>query len=176
MIFMNEIIFLLQKESDHSKFQDELKKYTSPKIFSLDYESHIYLENNHIYNEIADNSLSENDLKQIDDFTLYFIQNWIPQKFQKEFSVNNIFLPNLIEHELFFYLLPIFSITVILKKIIIKEKPSKIIDFTEFSRFTETLMENKNNVIKFPPIEKKSFYHEDLLHRASYPTKAQVSL
>ena len=157
MIFMNEIIFLLQKESDHSKFQDELKKYASPKIFSLDYESHIYLENNHISHEIADNSLSENDLKQIDDFTLYFIQNWIPQKFQKEFSVNNIFLPNLIEHELFFYLLPIFSITVILKKIIIKEKPSKIIDFTEFSRFTETLMENKNNVIKFPPIEKKIF-------------------
>ena len=88
---MNEIIYQLQKVSDYSKFQGELKNYVSPKIFSLDYESHIYLENNHISHEIADNSLAENDLKQIDDFTLYFIQNWIAQKFQKEFSVNNIF-------------------------------------------------------------------------------------
>ena len=160
MIFMNEIIFLLQKESDYSKFQGELKNYVSPKIFSLDYESHIYLENNHISHEIADNLLSENDLKQIDDFTSYFIQNWIPQKLQKNFSVNNIFLPNLIEHELFVYLLPIFSISITLKKIIDKEKPSKIIDFTEFNQFTETLIKNKNNIIKFSPIEKKSFYHD----------------
>ena len=94
---MNKIIFLLQKESDYSKFQDEIKKYSSPKIFSLDYESHMYLANNHITHEIADNSLLEKDLKQIDDFTLHFIQNWIPQKLQKEFSVNDIFLPDLIE-------------------------------------------------------------------------------
>ena len=32
MIFMNEIIFLLQKESDHSKFQDELKKIGRVKV------------------------------------------------------------------------------------------------------------------------------------------------
>jgi len=157
---MNKIIFLLQKESDYSKFQDEIKKYSSPKIFSLDYESHMYLANNHITHEIADNSLLEKDLKQIDDFTLHFIQNWIPQKLQKEFSVNDIFLPDLIEHELFFYLLPIFSTAIILKKIIDKEKPSKIIDLTQFSQFTETLVEDKNQIIKFFPIDKKSFYHD----------------
>ena len=157
---MNKIIFLLQKESDYSKFQDEIEKYSSPKIFSLDYESHMYLVNNHITHEIADNSLLEKDLKQIDDFTLHFIQNWIPQKLQKEFSVNDIFLPDLIEHELFFYLLPIFSTAIILKKIIDKEKPSKIIDLTQFSQFTETLVEDKNQIIKFFPIDKKSFYHD----------------
>ena len=159
---MNKIIFLLQKESDYSKFQDEIEKYSSPKIFSLDYESHMYLTNNHITHEIADNSLLEKDLKQIDDFTLHFIQNWIPQKLQKEFSVNDIFLPDLIEHELFFYLLPIFSTAIILKKIIDKEKPSKIIDLTQFSQFTETLVENKNQIIKFFPIDKKSFYHDKI--------------
>ena len=95
----------------------------------------MYLANNHITHEIADNSLLEKDLKQIDDFTLHFIQNWIPQKLQKEFSVNEIFLPDLIEHELFFYLLPIFSTAIILKKIIDKEKPSKIIDLTQFCAF-----------------------------------------
>jgi hypothetical protein len=45
---MDNIIFLLQKESDYSKFEGELTKFPSPKIFSLDYEAHIYLENNHI--------------------------------------------------------------------------------------------------------------------------------
>ena len=172
---MDNIIFLLQKESDYSKFEDELTKFTSPKIFSLDYEAHIYLENNHIKHEIADNLLSEHDLAQIDDLTLYFIQNWIPQKSQKDFSLDNIFLPSLLDHELFFYLLPIFSITTIIKKIIEKEKPAGVIDFTQFSEFTEALLEQKDIIKKFIPKTEKAFHHDKITVDLS-PMKIPLNL
>ena len=172
---MDNIIFLLQKESDYSKFEGELTKFPSPKIFSLDYEAHIYLENNHIKHEIADNLLSEHDLAQIDDLTLYFIQNWIPQKSQKDFSLDNIFLPSLLDHELFFYLLPIFSITTIIKKIIEKEKPTRVIDFTQFSEFTEALLEQKDIIKKFIPKTEKAFHHDKITVDLS-PMKIPLNL
>jgi len=159
---MNDIIILLQKESNYSKFSDELIKYQSPKIFALDYESHVYLEENNIQHVITDDILSEDDFAQIDTQTTDFIQNWIPQKLEKKFLLNNIFLPDLIEHELFSYLLTIFTSMTIIKNIITNEKQVRIIDFTQFSEYTESLVTSKEIIQKIPPNTKKALYHDKI--------------
>ena len=172
---MNNIIILLQKESDYSKFNDEFVKNPSAKIFALDYESHIYLEENQIQHKIGDNLLSEDDLLRIDDQTLNFIQNWIPEKFQKKFLLNNIFLPDLIEHELFSYLLTIFTSAIIIKKIVTNEKPSQIIDFTQFNEYTGTLITSNEKIQKIPPNTEKAFYH-DKIHVSFSVMKIPINL
>ena len=158
---MNDTIVLLQKESDFLKFENEIKKYDSPKIFSLDYESHIYLEKNNLKHELGENFLLKSDFDEIDNLTKKFIDTWIPEKLKSDFSINNIFLPNLIEHELFFYLLPIFSAAMMIKKIIKNENPRQVIDLTQFSEFTETFIVDKL-ITKISPIKKKLFYHDNV--------------
>ena len=148
---MNNVIILLQKESDYTKFKNELTKISSPKIYALDYESHIFLENTHIQHEIGDRILSENDFVLIDEITTNFIRNWIPKRLKAEFLLNDVFLPDLLEHELFSYLLSIFTSLVTIKKIINEESKSEIIDFTQFSKFTESIIVEKKNIKKITP-------------------------
>lgn len=174
---LNNTIILLQKESDFSKFENEIKKYPSAKIFSLDYESHLYLEKNNFTHELAENLLLKFDFENVDNFTKKFIQNWIPEKLKTDFSINNIFLPSLIEHELFFYLLPIFLISVMIEKIIEHEKPKQIIDLTQFSKFTTTLVGDKE-IIKISPTQNKLFYHDNVsinLSLMKIPVNFQIS-
>ena len=160
---MEKIIFLLQKESDLKKFHEEFKKFPSSKIFTLDYESHFYLEINKINHEIAENLLSKNDLEKIDKLSLNFIKNWIPKNMKEHFMLNNIFLPNLIEHELFFYLIPIFLINLLIVKIIQKENPSIIFDLTSSGDLTQKLIRNNNSsIIKINPIKPVGLYHDDI--------------
>ena len=159
---MNNIIILLQKESNYSKFNDELIKYQSAKIFALDYESHVYLEENHIEHEIGDDSLSEDELSQIDGLTLNFIQNWIPEKSRDELLLNNVFLPDLLEHELFPYLLTIFTSMKIIEKVISNEEYTKIVDFTQFGEYSESLISSNGRIKKIPPNAEKTFYHDKI--------------
>ena len=159
---MNNVIILLQKESDYTKFKNELTKISSPKIYALDYESHIFLENTHIQHEIGDRILSENDFVLIDEITTNFIRNWIPKRLKPEFLLNDVFLPDLLEHELFSYLLSIFTSLVTIKKIINEESKSEIIDFTQFSKFTESIIVEKKNIKKITPNTEKSFYHDNI--------------
>ena len=112
---MNDTIILLEKGSNFLKFKNELKKYPSARIFSLDYESHFYLEKNNLKHELAENFLLKSEFDEIDNLTKNFIENWIPEKLKLDFSINNIFLPSLIEHELFYYLLPIFSAAIMIE-------------------------------------------------------------
>ena len=158
---MNDTIILLQKESDFLKFENELKKCPSARIFSLDYGSHFYLEKNNLKHELAENFLLKSDFDEIDNLTKKFIGNWIPEKLKLDFSINNVFLPSLIEHELFYYLLPIFSAAIMIEKIIKNEKPQQVIDLTQFCEFTETLIVDKQ-VTKIPPAKEKSFYHDNI--------------
>ncbi len=160
---MEKIIFLLQKESDLTKFHEEFKKFPSSKIFTLDYESHFYLETNKIDHEIAENLLSKNDLEKIDKLSINFIKNWIPKNMKENFMLNDIFLPNLIEHELFFYLIPIFLINLLIIKIIKKENPSMIFDLTSSGDLTQKLIRNNDSsIIKINPIKSIGLYHDDI--------------
>lgn len=176
---MAETIFLLQKESNFAKFNKQFKKFPSSKIFALDYESHFYLEINKINHEIAENLLSQNDLNKIDELALYFIKNWIPKKIKQNFMINDIFLPSLIEHELFFYLIPIFLINLLIIKIIKKENPSRIIDFTLFNDLIQKLFNNDDSSItKIKPIKSTGLYHDYIqLHfsLAYIPINFQIS-
>lgn len=158
---MNDTIILLEKGSNFLKLKNELKKYPSARIFSLDYESHFYLKKNNLKHELAENFLLKSEFDEIDNLTKNFIKNWIPEKLKSDFSINNIFLPSLIEHELFYYLLPIFSSGIMIEKIIKNEKPQHVIDLTQFCEFTETLIINKQ-VTKIPPTIEKSFYHDNV--------------
>ncbi|MDC0041938.1 hypothetical protein OAJ50_04405 [Candidatus Nitrosopelagicus sp.] len=159
---MNNVIILLQKESDYTKFKNELTKISSAKIYALDYESHIFLENANIQHEIGDEILSENDFIIIDEITTNFIKNWIPKKLKEEFLLNDVFLPDLLEHELFSYLLSIFTSLSTIKKIINEQPKSRIIDFTQFSKFTESIILEKKNIQRISPNTEKSFYHDNI--------------
>jgi len=160
---MEKIIFLLQKESDLTKFHEEFKKFPLSKIFTLDYESHFYLETKKIDHEIAENLLSKNDLEKIDKLSINFIKNWIPKNMKENFMLNDIFLPNLIEHELFFYLIPIFLINLLIIKIIKKENPSMIFDLTSSGDLIQKLIRNNDSlIIKINPIKSIGLYHDDI--------------
>ena len=160
---MEKIIFLLQKESDLTKFHEEFKKFPSSKIFTLDYESHFYLELNRINHEIAETLLSEDDLEKIDNLSINFIKNWIPKNMKENFMLNGIFLPSLIEHELFFYLIPVFLTNLLIIRVIKKENPSMIFDFTSSGDLTQKLIGNNNpSIIKIKPIKSVGLYHDDI--------------
>ena len=95
-----------------------------------------------------------------------------------KFLLNNIFLPDLIEHELFSYLLTIFTSIRIIEKIVTNEKPEQVIDFTQFNKYTKILIGTKRKIQKFPPNRKKEFYHDTIHINFSVmkiPIKLKVS-
>ena len=139
---MSYVIFLIQNGIDFSKLENEIKKAPSYTIYSLDYESHKLLEEKKIAHKIGEDVLTVIDFDKIDSHSINCIKNCF-DSYKEILTFQDIFLPELLEHELFHYLnFQIFTAYVILK-ILENEKASLVTDFTNFGDYIKKLQVSK---------------------------------
>jgi hypothetical protein len=156
------IIFLVQKGTDFSKLENTIKKFLVHTVYSLDYESHKLLERKKITHKIGEDVLTSADLDKIDSCSINCIKNCFDSH-KEILTFEGVFLPELLEHELFHYLnFQIFTAHVILK-ILETEKASLVIDFTNFGDYIKKITNLKKIKHTHFVITKNSgLYHDSI--------------
>ncbi len=105
----------------------KLNPSSNSAIFSLDYITHNFLDKKKIHHKFAEDYLDQNDRTMIFDLTSSY-HNWYKKKFLEQFNLDNVNLLGILDtaelHMLFIHQLKNF---LIIKRIIEKEKPKKII-------------------------------------------------
>ena len=123
------VIFLVQNGTNFSKLEDTIKKFPVYIIYSLDYESHKFLERKKIKHEIGEDVLTPIDFNKIDSSSINCVQNCF-NPYREILTFENIFLAELFDHELFFYVIRQFLNAYVISKILQNEDAQTIIDFT----------------------------------------------
>jgi len=162
-IIKNErVIFLVQNGIDFSKLENEIKKAPTHTIYSLDYESHKLLEIKKITHKIGEDVLTPTDFDKIDSHSINCTKNCFDSH-KEILTFEDIFLPELLEHELFVHLnFQRFTAHVILK-ILENEKASLVIDFTNFGDYIKKITSFKK--IKhnhFMITKNPGLYHDNI--------------
>jgi hypothetical protein len=175
---MNKVIFLVQNGTDFSKLENEMKKSPDHTIYSIDYESHKFLEKKKIVHVIGEDILSSADFDKIDLSAINSTKNCF-DSYRKILTFEDIFLAELLEHELFHYLnFQIFTAHVILK-ILENEKASLVIDFTNFGDYIKKITDFKKIKHNHFVITKNSgLYHDNIrvnFNLAKIPVNLQLS-
>lgn len=159
---MEKNIFLVDVGVDLSLLKTKIHEFPDSIIFTLDYEIHKILEKNHILHEIGENILTKEDFDEIDscviDLTDHCFENNV-----KELTIKNVFLPELIKHELFQYLLIQFLKPFVISKIIKNHKINTIFDFTNYSDFIKKLIFDLNiEYFSFLNNSNSALYHDKI--------------
>ena len=175
---MSNVIFLIQDGIDFSKLENEIKKVPAYTIYSLDYESHKLLEEKKIAHKISEDVLTVTDFDKIDSHSINCIKNCF-DSYKEILTFEDIFLPELLEHELFHYLtFQIFTAHVILK-ILENEKASLVIDFTNFGDYIKKITDFKKIKHSHFMITKNAgLYHDNVrinFNLAKIPVNLELS-
>jgi hypothetical protein len=178
-IIKNErVIFLVQNGIDFSKLENEIKKAPTHTIYSLDYESHKLLEIKKITHKIGEDVLTPTDFDKIDSHSINCTKNCFDSH-KEILTFEDIFLPELLEHELFVHLnFQRFTAHVILK-ILENEKASLVIDFTNFGDYIKKITSFKK--IKhnhFMITKNPGLYHDNIqinFNLAKIPINLELS-
>jgi hypothetical protein len=154
---MSNEILLIGDVSDFEVIPNQIIQDTSIKKFSFDFNVHNLLKNKKIEHEIAENLLSEDDRSKIFNQMLEF-RRWYSKQTLNNLEFENVNLLKLFDtHEFSSYLMPVLINFVLIKKIIDKEKPKKIISTDLFRKITNSHTKNSNiqNEYFVNKIEKK---------------------
>ena len=175
---MNKVIFLVQNGTDFSKLENEMKKSPDHTIYSIDYESHKFLEKKKIVHVIGEDILSSADFDKIDLSAINSTKNCF-DSYRKILTFEDIFLAELLEHELFHYLnFQIFTAHVILK-ILENEKASLVIDFTNFGDYIKKIASFKKiKHTHFVITKNPGLYHDNIrvnFNLANIPMNIELS-
>jgi len=175
---MSNVIFLIQNGIDFSKLENEIKKASSYTIYSLDYESHKLLEKKKIAHKIGEDVLTVIDFDKIDSHSINCIKNCF-DSYKEILTFQDIFLPELLEHELFHYLnFQIFTAYVILK-ILENEKTSLVTDFTNFGDYIKKITSYKKiKHTHFVITKNIGLYHDNVrinFNLAKIPVNLELS-
>lgn len=142
---MNSTIFLIDGKVDILKIKNDMTTYGMCKLFALDYESHKILTENNLKHEVAENYLSNQDRRKIDDDSIYTTTTWYDNCKIKEFlTFDEINLGSLIEMELLHYFVKIYGNATMIDKIIEKESPMYIVSYTSLNDYIERICKQKN--------------------------------
>ena len=156
------VVFLVQNGTDFSKLENTIKKFSVYTVYSLDYESHKLLERKKITHKIGEDILTPTDFDAIDLSSINCTKNCF-KSYKEILTIENIFLAELFEHELFFYLIRQFLNVHVILKILEKENTETVIDFTNVGDFVEKLAKFKKiNHIHFGLIKPPSLYHDNV--------------
>ncbi len=175
---MNKVIFLVQNGTDFSKLQNQIEKSSTHTIYSLDYESHKLLDEKKLSHKIGEDVLTPTDLDKVDSYSINCIKNCF-DSYKKILTFEDIFLPELLEHELFHYLnFQIFTAHVILK-ILENEKASLVIDFTNFGDYIKKIASFKKiKHTHFVITKNPGLYHDNIrvnFNLANIPMNIELS-
>ena len=163
-IKLNNIIIIVNNIENTSKINEIVLEYPNSKIFSLNYFTHKKLDENSIEHEIGENYLTDLDKNNIDEQTVETTSNWhVHQNFKNYFMFDGINLPSLIEMELFDYISKIYKTTLTIIRVIEKEKPTTLIDMTDFGDLIQQLCNQKKiDYVKITDIQQASTYFDKI--------------
>ncbi len=142
-------IILITSISDLNLIPDDLLKSNDTKIFSFNLDVHLELKKQKINHTIADDLLSLDERLKIFDKMAEF-RSWYSKISSSDFELKGINLLKILDRNEFqTYLLPILINLVIVKKIIKKEKPTKIIATNQISKIIQSIIKNDNIKTEF---------------------------
>ena len=161
---MSNTIILVENIKELHSLSDYIAKNKDAKIYSLDYFTHKFLQNNNIPHIIGETYLTEKDFELIDDKTISTTNNWCYQDRLKEFlTYCEINIATLVEVEIYQYLLAVFRSTFAITKIIEKEKPDSVLSISYLNDFIKKICIEKN--IHFRSLENSdsvNFYFDKI--------------
>ena len=142
-------IILITSILDLNLIPNNLFKSNDTKIFSFNLDVHLELKNQKINHTIADDLLSLDERLKIFDKMAEF-RSWYSKISSSDFELKGINLLKILDRNEFqTYLLPILINLVIVKEIIKKEKPTKIIATTQISKIIQSIIKNDNIKTEF---------------------------
>ena len=175
---MKKYIFLVENGANINKLESKLQEYPGSIVFTLDYEIHKLLEKHQIPHKLGENILTKEDFKKIDSYSINLTENCF-DSFRKELTFKKIFLPELISHELFQYLLIEFLKPYVILKIIENNEIDIIFDFTNYSDFIKRNIYNTQiKHMDFTINNTSSLYHDKIkftMHLANIPIHLELS-
>lgn len=146
---MTSKIVLIENVSDLNIIPAELLKNEDTKVFSFNLEVHNELESKKIEHEIADDLLNQEQRFQIFDKMIEF-RSWYSKLPSNDYELEGVNLLKLFDsHEFSSYLMPNLINLVIIKKIIDKEKPTKIITTSLFSNLVQSVIKQNRIETEF---------------------------
>ena len=142
-------IILITSISDLDQIPNNLLKSNETKIFSFNLEVHLELKHQKIEHIMADNLLDLEERLKIFDKMAEF-RTWYSKIPNTDFELEGVNLLKILDRNEFqTYLLPILINLVIIKKIIEKEKPTKIVATHQSSKIIQSIIKNQNIDTKF---------------------------
>ncbi len=177
---MNTAIFLLEGNIDILKIKNDMTTYDTCKLFALNYESHKILVENDLKHEIAENFLSNEDRKKIDDDSIRITSTWYNDQVIKEIlTFEEINLGSLIEMELLQYFVKIYGNIITIDKIIEKEFSTHIISYTSVNDYVERICKGKNIHVISHTLQRLQSLQFDKINikydLGSYPVSINIS-
>ena len=141
---MNKTIIIVNDIDNISKLKEIILQYPNSKIFSLNYFTHNKLIKNSIEHEMGDNYLTNIDKNIIDTKTIETASNWyLNNNFKNSLMFDGINLASLIEMESFDYFSKVYKNTLTIIRIIEKEKPTTLVDITNYNDLIQNLCNSK---------------------------------
>ena len=139
---MTSVILLIKDIFEFDVIPDKILNDKNIKKFTFDFNVHEILKNKKIEHEIADNLLTEEDRLKIFNQMLEF-RKWYSTVTSKDLEFENVNILKLFDtHEFSSYLMPNLIKFILIKKIIEKEKPEKIISTSIFKKFINLFSKN----------------------------------
>ncbi len=149
---MVDSIILIENFENEKKINDIMKKFPNSKFFSLNYQTHKYLEKLNVDHFIGDRYLEKNDMDSADQNAVNLTQSWYDHNELKSFLIyKQTNLGHFLELDLLRYFIDIFKTIKIIQNIISKENPKNIIALTSINNFIKELTISKK--INFSDIE-----------------------
>ena len=178
MDMMKEPIFLIDNGADLDELKSKIREFPNSLVFTLDYEIHLLLQKHGISHELGEDILNVNDFNKIDQSSINLTENCF-KFFKNELTIKNIFLPELIEHELFQYFLTQFLKPYVILKILENYSSEKIFDFTNFHHFINKITNNlKIKHFTFQNNLTSNLYHDKIkftLNLGKIPLNFEIS-
>ena len=173
---MKKNIFLVDNGIDIDLLQKEIKNLSENVIYTLDYDIHKKLERKNIPHNLGEDILVEDDFEKIDQTVIGLTENCF-LKYKNSLVVNDIYLPELIEHEFFQYLLQQFLKPYIITKLIHRLEINSLNDFTNYSTFIKNIISNDVEYCFYGSSENLSLYHDKIIFNPinSIPFHLEIS-
>lgn len=141
---MNNTILLIGDITDFDVIPNNIIEDVNIKKFTFDFNIHEILKNKNIDHEIADNLLNEEERSKIFNKMLEF-RRWHDEDISNSLKFENVNILKLFDtHEFSSYLMPILINFILVKKILDKEAPNKIVSTNIFEKIINFYTKNSN--------------------------------
>lgn len=159
---MTQNIVLINSVSDFDVIPIDILSGKNLKIFSFGLEVHEKLEYENISHEIADDLLSNTELIQLFEKSIYF-RSWQSQIPMTNFEFKGINLLKIFDtNEFHTFLISNLIKYVTIKRILENEKPIKIISTNSLSSIIKNLNKNNFETLFFDNKESKNFFWDKI--------------